>query len=272
MKELSIEEKATRYEQAIKVAQRFYNNSVAVTKKGLEDIFPELKESKDERICKALIDYFKWNPNGQLLNEFSNREVFAWLEKQKAIDILDEEEREFVDNVDSYRKEVDAAYQKGYDEGVKVTLEKQGEQKPNDEIGNYDHGKVLESLMSAEMKTPEESLGIDSETYSEIVDECIYGEQKPAWSEEDEKKINYLIALLQDGTIHNPALRTVNEELENWFKSLKDRVYPQNKWKPSDEQMMYLSEAIDVVTRAEKFSIATALKELREQLKKLSEE
>ena len=32
-----------------------------------------------------------------------------------------------------------------------------------------------------EMKTPEESLGIDSDTYSKIVDECIYGddEQKP---------------------------------------------------------------------------------------------
>ena len=40
-------------------------------------------------------------------------------------------------------------------------LDEQGEQKP-----------------VFEMKTPEESLGIDSETYNKIVDECVYGEQK----------------------------------------------------------------------------------------------
>ena len=60
-------------------------------------------------------------------NDYSHSQAIAWLEEQKAIDVLDEEEREFADNVDSYRKEIDAAYQKGYNEGVRVTLEKQGE-------------------------------------------------------------------------------------------------------------------------------------------------
>ena len=46
-------------------------------------------------------------------------------------------------------------------EKVLSWLEKQGEQKP-----------------TIEMKSPEESLGTDSETYNKIVDECIYGEQK----------------------------------------------------------------------------------------------
>ena len=44
-------------------------------------IFPELKESEDDRIMKTLIDYFRWNTDSQLLNEFTNREVFACLEK-----------------------------------------------------------------------------------------------------------------------------------------------------------------------------------------------
>ena len=44
-----------------------------------------------------------------------------------------------------------------------IPFEKQGEQKP-----------------IIEMKSAEESLGIDSDTYNEIVDECIYGENKPA--------------------------------------------------------------------------------------------
>ena len=46
-------------------------------------------------------------------------------------------------------------------DGCIAWLEKQGEQKPVFEI-----------------KTPEESLGINSDTYNKIVDECIYGEQK----------------------------------------------------------------------------------------------
>lgn len=46
----------------------------------------------------------------------------------------------------------------------------------------------LEKQCEQKIKTPEESLGIDSDTYNKIVDECIYGEQKPAWSDEDEKQ------------------------------------------------------------------------------------
>ena len=37
----------------------------------------------------------------------------------------------------------------------------------------------LEKQCELKIKTPEESLGIDSDTYNKIVDECIYGEQKP---------------------------------------------------------------------------------------------
>lgn len=89
------------------------------------------------------------------------------------------------------------------------------------------------------------------------------------WSEEDERVRRSLILELErfgantktDSTSPNYSFTV---EIK-WLKSLR----PQNRWKPSDEQMMYLSEAIDVVTRVEKFSIATALKELREQLKKL---
>lgn len=49
-------------------------------------------------------------------------DAYTWLIKNGKIE-LDEEEREFADNIDSYRKEVDVAYQKGYKEGVKAALE-----------------------------------------------------------------------------------------------------------------------------------------------------
>ena len=89
MKELSIEEKAKRYNEAIERAREINNEHKAQPFDVMLKVFPELiAESEDERIKKALIDYFKWNTDNQLLNEFSNREVFAWLEKQsnKAID------------------------------------------------------------------------------------------------------------------------------------------------------------------------------------------
>ena len=38
-------------------------------------------ESEYEKIRESLIDYFRWNAK-QLINEFSNKEVVAWLEKQ----------------------------------------------------------------------------------------------------------------------------------------------------------------------------------------------
>lgn len=129
MKELSIEQKAKAYDEAISMAKKFYtpdSNNVNL-KATLEMIFPELKESEDERIRKAIIDYFRWNPDGQLLNEFSNREVLAWLEKQG-------EHAKFWDSI-----QVGDKVTRNQD-GVLVNLsrlkrvakrdEKQGEQKP----------------------------------------------------------------------------------------------------------------------------------------------
>ena len=92
----------------------------------------------------------------------------------------------------------------------------------------------LEKQCEQKIKTPEESLGIDSCTYNKIVDECIYGEQNPAWSEKDNEHVNSLLKRL-DGFCRKEFTTTrfaINED-ENWLKSLKDKY----TWKPSKEQM-----------------------------------
>ena len=92
----------------------------------------------------------------------------------------------------------------------------------------------LEKQCEQKIKTPEESLGIDSDTYNKIVDECIYGEQKPDWSEKDNEHVNSLLKRL-DGLCRKEFTTTrfaINDD-ENWLKSLKERY----TWKPSDEQM-----------------------------------
>lgn len=84
MKELTIEEKAKAYDEAVTKSIEFYTLCKKCGAKGtvdfLEDIFPELKESEDERIRKEIIDSIK---ELRLIGTPSYREkAIAWLEKQ----------------------------------------------------------------------------------------------------------------------------------------------------------------------------------------------
>ena len=141
MKELSIEEKAKAYDEAIKRLEDINTGKCQKTfvfTEGLFDyIFPELKESEDDRMVKFI--------KNQLFNI------------KKTI-------------TENY--ELDAKLTKAIG-----WLEKQGEQKT---------------------KTPEESLGIDSDTYNKIVDECIYGEQKPIYKVEPNFKVGDWVVYCND--------------------------------------------------------------------------
>ena len=170
-------EKAKAYDEALERARKLYEQGTITESLGY--VFPELKESEDDRIRKELIDYHR--SMAAAADDYVHEAWIAWLEKQ-------------------------------------------GEQKP-----------------TIEMITPEESLGIDSETYNKIVDECIYGEQKsqrmisaeakeamydkPAWSEKDEQHIDSLLKRL-DGLCRNEFERTrfaISED-RDWLTSLKERI------------------------------------------------
>jgi hypothetical protein len=79
-------------------------------------------------------------------------------------------------------------------------------------------------------------------------------EQKPACSEEDEVKINRIVACLEN---LNVADNDILLKDVDWLKSLM----PQNTWKPSDEQMDELR----------KYSDNVVLRNLYYNLKKLKE-
>ena len=75
MKELSIEEKAEAYDDAIERAKRMFSE------KELNYLFPELAESDDERIRKEILDY---------VNKATGCQRWvAWLEKQCNTNIFD---------------------------------------------------------------------------------------------------------------------------------------------------------------------------------------
>lgn len=85
-RELSMKEKAEAYDRALEIARAWYkldNNDLSNT--DLETLFPELKESEDERIRKDIIFYIKAIANNENISPDSKKECktwIAWLEKQ----------------------------------------------------------------------------------------------------------------------------------------------------------------------------------------------
>ena len=137
MKELSIQEKAKRYDEVINRMKHYVIDEYGCSRIKVVDVFPELKESEDDGMVKFI--------KNQLFN-------------------------------------IKKTITKNYELDAKLTkaicwLEKQCEQK---------------------IKTPEESLGIDSDTYNKIVDECIYGEQKPIDKVEPNFKVGDWVVYCND--------------------------------------------------------------------------
>lgn len=95
------------------------------------------------------------------------------------------------------------------------------------------------------------------------------GEQRPAWSEDDESRMDYLCHFLEEYGNQYYRHLTLQGTI-SWLKSLR----PQSQWKPSDMQMHYLSwianiKLGDSVVEQE---VSKHLNELLEDLKKLKGE
>ena len=77
-----------KYKEALERAKKEWienlDNCYTNYRERLEIIFPELAESKDERIRKELIEHIKANYEADyvLFKKFSPDDVIAWLEKQ----------------------------------------------------------------------------------------------------------------------------------------------------------------------------------------------
>lgn len=86
MKELTIEEKAKRYDEAIEKLRSLHDDYDTVStlidiKEELEQIISELKESDDDRIRKEIIKFIKVSkPEWENYRDYSS--WIAWLEKQ----------------------------------------------------------------------------------------------------------------------------------------------------------------------------------------------
>ena len=85
MKELSIEEKAKAYDEAIAKAQKELQSCSSKDCDAARQIyrfFPELQESEDERIRKAIITFFESEDDNTTYALVPKKDILAWLEKQ----------------------------------------------------------------------------------------------------------------------------------------------------------------------------------------------
>lgn len=79
------------------------------------------------------------------------------------------------------------------------------------------------------------------------IEECIawlekQGEQNPTWSEEDKDMVDNIFKAIQHLLKENDSWGFL-EDCFDWLKSIKNRVQPH--WKPTEEQLMALRDAID---------------------------
>lgn len=86
MDNLTTEQKAQRYNEALERASKLrVQNPFDTVSQMMEHVFPELKESEDERIRKALIELLHDTvSNDEIFSDYGldKTEVLAWLEKQ----------------------------------------------------------------------------------------------------------------------------------------------------------------------------------------------
>ncbi len=71
-----------KYKEALDWMQSLYSGLHGATKEDAEHYFPELKESKDERIRKTIYGWIYTQPSQFFDNGFSKEEMLAWVEKQ----------------------------------------------------------------------------------------------------------------------------------------------------------------------------------------------
>ena len=155
---MDYEERYNKLESKIKKAYLYAQTDS--TKAVLEDIFPELAESEDEKIRKELIEHIKANKWADyvLFQKFSPDDVIAWLEKQgdkpQGKTALESIKEKPADNANK----VASAWNNGYCNGYIQAVEKAVEwlENHNDYIdvkdGNvtyFDMGKCVEDFRKA---------------------------------------------------------------------------------------------------------------------------
>lgn len=227
--------------EAIEIIKKNWpDSSFTILREALETVIPELSETEDEKIRKALIDYFRWNPDGQLLDEFSNRKVFAWLEKQaeqeSAWSEEDEQNYETILKIICSSNKSESLVNKLLDwfKSFKGRVQsKQDWSEEDEEEANY-IADFIENILKKEKLVSKKTMTMEEMVaWLRDIKHRYILKPEQGWSEEDEVLLRTAkdIIFKSDDCSDGTSCKVVY-----WLNSLKDRY----TWKPSEEQMKFL--------------------------------
>lgn len=268
-------------EEAIKIVRENMHLSYdkGNTFKALQTLVPELAEwSEDERIRKALVEYFAPPVSFTTVRGIPVQKVRDWLEKQKE---ENHNGKKWLTPEELHRIE-QLRYEAGFDAGVRSEAEKQKGQKPAE---NSVCPHSLDEAIQLYYSTYGNGKGgfdhISLPKFQDIVEEFVkdYGQKPTEWSNEDENKIErlaFLVSVAEEKEMISSSesidLRNLIKSLcpqpkqewseedkgllvkcisalqnsGNWFLADKlSSLCPQPSWKPSEEQMKALKEAAE---------------------------
>lgn len=260
-----------KYNEALSRAKAWHVNTALPqeTKGMLEKIFPELKESEDEDIRKAIIEHFKNEESKLNLRTFGGyfyKDIFAWLEKQKPIDKV-EPKFKVGDIVrsktgDGLEWEVQEINSNGY--ATLVCADR------DDYIFLGDNWELVEQKPAEWSEEDEKLFNCTLINLTELKDrfgegygkvgKCIdwlkslRPQKQQEWNKHDIDMIDWLIRccekehkeLCNDKYGHQDIVSDLKRDCRkkwDWLESLKEKVAPQKQWKPSKGQLDTLRNA-----------------------------
>ena len=218
---------------SFEAAKTIYNSSNnKEVLEALETVFPQLRENEDEKIRKELINWLK-NTEGQVLPIDRYNAALAWLEKQDNEKPVPDWMPKFLDELRLKKHYFDWDERKDIEGQILAIIEWMDP--------NYFNGKDGGQKPVIEMKSAEESLGISSEEYNDIVNECLYGESNSSDKKEPKFKVgdwitngdytwkvikveqfDYILQS-QDGNIVDDTIFHVDKQFHLWIiKDAKD--------------------------------------------------
>ena len=235
---MTTEEKARAYDEAIKRGLDYIRQTPAtemVTRQDVfEAIFPEYAESEDERIREEMVRYFTEMKKGGS----------AWLPYDDCIAYLEKQKEE--EGYEAIPVESTLEYKLGFKAGK--DSERQKEQKPADDKAFeewiddwWKHNKVN----NPDSYDKGDEIQFDERSFKNFCRGIrnMY-QQEPAWSEEDEDKLEQCIRIVSGW---EGDYDIVKSPYSNFLKSLR----PQPHWMPSKEQMDALERCIDYLDESD---------------------
>ena len=214
-------EKAKAYDEAIEKLRSLHDDYDTIStlidiKKELENIFPELKESEDERIRKAQLDYWR-SVGGKEWHGVPVQEAIAWLEKQGAQQaVLDELEITLSVSEDAYLRS-------NLEKLIKEFKNDTGRKTELVEVDGFD--AELNALLKKYEYLSKDELMEPLEFYLGVVRhdlDVVREEGKPKWTEEDEKCIDNCCLLI--GAADDCYEKTFKDDCIHYLQRLKERM------------------------------------------------